>query len=151
MKQAASPAFNAKGPEIMSETLTANAPATRASCGNPDGGFIWYELMTPDPEGAKAFYEPVVGWTLSTGHGDTDDSGFITRADGGLTGGVPYGGYAAPAEASGEFRNIAVRTGEHDDVPWAVCVHRFGDTRRIRPLEPLAYNQFALRNRQGKV
>ena len=72
----------------MSETLTANAPATRASCGNPDGGFIWYELMTPDPEGAKAFYEPVVGWTLSTGHGETDDYGFITRADGGMNGGV---------------------------------------------------------------
>ena len=24
--------------------------------------FIWYELMTPDPEAAKAFYARVVGW-----------------------------------------------------------------------------------------
>ena len=29
--------------------------------------FIWYELMTPDVEGAKAFYAAVVGWTMSEG------------------------------------------------------------------------------------
>lgn len=27
------------------------------------GRFIWYELMTPDTAGAKAFYGDVVGWT----------------------------------------------------------------------------------------
>ena len=27
-----------------------------------NGGFIWYELMTPDAEGSKAFYDAVVGW-----------------------------------------------------------------------------------------
>lgn len=52
------------------------------------GGFIWYELMTPDPEGAKTFYDAVVGWTLSTGHGSDTDYGFITRRDGGMNGGV---------------------------------------------------------------
>lgn len=31
---------------------------------NPNGSFIWYELMTTDPEGAKSFYEDVVGWTV---------------------------------------------------------------------------------------
>lgn len=50
--------------------------------------FIWYELMTPSPEGAKAFYDAVVGWSLSTGHGDNNDYGFITRGDGGMNGGV---------------------------------------------------------------
>jgi len=29
-----------------------------------DGRFVWYELMTSDPEGAKAFYSAVVGWTM---------------------------------------------------------------------------------------
>ena len=29
--------------------------------------FIWYELMTPDVEGAKAFYGTVVGWAMSEG------------------------------------------------------------------------------------
>jgi uncharacterized protein len=52
------------------------------------GAWIWYELMTTDPEGAKAFYDAVVGWNLSTGHGDDADYGFISRADGGMTGGM---------------------------------------------------------------
>ena len=28
----------------------------------PNGRFCWYDLMTTDPEGAKAFYTRVVGW-----------------------------------------------------------------------------------------
>src|SRR5688500_12632274 len=52
------------------------------------GGFIWYELMTADPEGAKAFYEPVVGWSMTTGHGETNDYGFLTAPDGAMVGGL---------------------------------------------------------------
>src|SRR5436309_14669621 len=26
------------------------------------GRFVWYDLMTPDPEAAKAFYTAVMGW-----------------------------------------------------------------------------------------
>ncbi len=52
------------------------------------GAFIWYELMTPDPEGAKAFYEPVVGWSMTVGHGDTNDYGFLTAPDGAMVGGL---------------------------------------------------------------
>jgi len=36
---------------------------------NKQGEFIWYELMTPDIEGARAFYEAVVGWKI----GDKSD------------------------------------------------------------------------------
>lgn len=52
------------------------------------GSWIWYELITPDPEGAKAFYEAVTGWSMTTGHGDSDDYGFITAADGAMVGGM---------------------------------------------------------------
>ena len=31
---------------------------------NPHGTFIWYELMTADPAGARRFYEGVVGWRI---------------------------------------------------------------------------------------
>jgi hypothetical protein len=31
---------------------------------NAHGSFIWYELMTTDPEGARRFYGDVVGWTF---------------------------------------------------------------------------------------
>ncbi len=52
------------------------------------GAWIWYELMTPDPADAKAFYDKVVGWTIHPGTPETADYGFIARADGGMTGGI---------------------------------------------------------------
>ena len=30
------------------------------------GRFVWYDLMTTDPEGAAAFYGKVVGWGTAT-------------------------------------------------------------------------------------
>ena len=52
------------------------------------GSWIWYELMTPDADGSKAFYDRVVGWTIQTTHGNDKGYGFINTADGGMTGGV---------------------------------------------------------------
>ena len=52
------------------------------------GSWIWYELMTPDAEGSKAFYDRVVGWDIQTSHGEDTAYGFINNADGGMTGGV---------------------------------------------------------------
>ncbi|MGH6786455.1 MAG: VOC family protein [Novosphingobium sp.] len=52
------------------------------------GSWIWYELMTPDPEGARTFYEPVLGWSMTTGHGETTDYGFVTAPDGAMVGGL---------------------------------------------------------------
>ena len=60
---------------------------------NPVVSFIWYELMTTDPEGAAAFYGPVVGWKI-VGHSDPQsaadgmDYRMIERSDGGTAGGV---------------------------------------------------------------
>lgn len=60
---------------------------------NPLGSFIWYELMTTDPEGAHAFYGSVVGWTIAA-HSDPQsasggmDYRMIVRDDGGNAGGV---------------------------------------------------------------
>jgi predicted enzyme related to lactoylglutathione lyase len=53
------------------------------------GSFIWYELMTTDPVGAKAFYDAVVGWDIDAQSASPDmDYRMINRADGGMTGGV---------------------------------------------------------------
>ena len=53
--------------------------------------FIWYELMTTDPQGAAAFYGAVVGWTIASERdpaaGDMDYR-MIGRSDGGQAGGV---------------------------------------------------------------
>jgi predicted enzyme related to lactoylglutathione lyase len=68
-----------------------DAPARPASKSNSTtsahGSHIWYELMTPDPEGAKRFYDAVTGWDIGSAH---DDVGYrmIGRPDGGFAGGV---------------------------------------------------------------
>lgn len=33
---------------------------------NPHGSFIWYELLTTDPDAAAAFYGDVIGWTAQS-------------------------------------------------------------------------------------
>jgi predicted enzyme related to lactoylglutathione lyase len=55
---------------------------------NQTGAFIWYELTTPDPDGAKAFYDVVVGWTIEAQPSGELDYRMIGRADGGSAGGV---------------------------------------------------------------
>lgn len=52
------------------------------------GAFIWYELMTTDSEGAKAFYDAVVGWEIQPNDGSAMDYRMIKRADGGHAGGM---------------------------------------------------------------
>lgn len=58
---------------------------------NPTGSFIWYELMTPDPDAAAEFYGAVVGWKIEA-HSDPSAGGMdyrmIVRSDGGNAGGV---------------------------------------------------------------
>jgi len=54
---------------------------------NPRGDYIWYELMTPDPEGSKAFYDAVVGWNI--GKAEEAYNGYrMIGTDGGFAGGV---------------------------------------------------------------
>lgn len=52
------------------------------------GSWIWYELITNDVPAAKAFYEAVVGWSISPGSEQSNHYGFIANRDGGMTGGV---------------------------------------------------------------
>lgn len=60
--------------------------------GNPLGSFIWYELMTPDPDAIRGFYKAAVGWTISAGVEALPPEGIdyrhIVRMDGGSLGGV---------------------------------------------------------------
>ncbi len=68
-----------------------DAPRTAAnedSATSAGGEFIWYELITPDPVGAKAFYDAVVGWTIEPQPSGEMDYRMIGRTDGGMAGGV---------------------------------------------------------------
>ena len=72
----------------MTDVREAAAPASANENPNPKGDFIWYELMTPDAEGAKAFYDAVVGWNVSEGAPEFGGYRMIGRSDGGNAGGV---------------------------------------------------------------
>jgi len=57
--------------------------------GKAAGGFIWYELMSPDPAASKSFYDAVVGWSVGVDSvTPTTDYRMIKRSDGGNAGGV---------------------------------------------------------------
>ena len=65
------------------------APAATAVNRSEDhGSYIWYELMTPDPDAAKAFYDAVVGWDVEPQPSGEMDYRMIRRSDGGSAGGV---------------------------------------------------------------
>jgi predicted enzyme related to lactoylglutathione lyase len=72
---------------------SAFAPAGEAP--NPEGTFVWDELMTTDVEGAKSFYGEVFGWTtrememgeegtytLFLRGGETETAGTMARPEG---------------------------------------------------------------------
>jgi hypothetical protein len=52
------------------------------------GGFIWYELMTSDPEGAKQFYDALIGWNIGEAVAEFNGYRMIGRSDGKFAGGV---------------------------------------------------------------
>jgi hypothetical protein len=73
----------------MTDVREAVAPnATNDNRGSPKGDFIWYELMTTDAEGAKTFYDAVVGWDISEGAPEFNGYRMIGRSDGKFAGGV---------------------------------------------------------------
>jgi predicted enzyme related to lactoylglutathione lyase len=73
----------------MSEVTDAPTPAEAGSAQRPlQGSHIWYELITPDPEGAKAFYDAVVGWSVGERAPVEHDYRIIVCSDGGNAGGV---------------------------------------------------------------
>ena len=74
---------------MMTDTRDRARPDAKPNAGaEPLGAHIWYELMTTDPEGAKAFYERVVGWTISESVPEYSGYRMIGRADGGHAGGL---------------------------------------------------------------
>ena len=72
----------------MTDTLEA-APMIGARNSALLGSHICYELMTTDPDAAKAFYGRVVpGWSFGERMPGDQDYRMIERGDGGLAGGV---------------------------------------------------------------
>lgn len=59
----------------MSDTMTAEPTAAEQPGRNLHGSFIWYELLTSDPDGAARFYGDVIAWTAA----DSGQSGMDYR------------------------------------------------------------------------
>ena len=55
---------------------------------NPHGTPIWYELMTPDPDAATAFYNPLVNWAIDPRRPGDDVDYRMIKAEGEDVGGV---------------------------------------------------------------
>lgn len=71
----------------MTDVRTEETVTTSQKAPNPTGDFIWYELMTPDPEGSKDFYDSVVGWDIGEAVAEYQGYRMINSADG-FAGGV---------------------------------------------------------------
>ena len=75
----------------MSDVREASAPTMsqqNRTGPNPTGDYIWYELMTTDAEGAKDFYDAVVGWDFGKGEAEYNGYRMINTRDGAFAGGV---------------------------------------------------------------
>jgi predicted enzyme related to lactoylglutathione lyase len=55
---------------------------------NPQGSFIWYELLTSDAAAAKAFYDDVVGWNIDAESASPGMDYRMIHAHDGMAGGV---------------------------------------------------------------
>ena len=49
-------------PKLTTPSSLSPLKEEQMSGDNARGRFVWYDLMTPDPEAAKAFYTAVAGW-----------------------------------------------------------------------------------------
>jgi predicted enzyme related to lactoylglutathione lyase len=72
----------------MSEVTDAPVAANSNSAPSPHGQLIWYELITPDADASKAFYDKVVGWQFGEPVAEYQGYRMIGRSDGGFAGGV---------------------------------------------------------------
>jgi predicted enzyme related to lactoylglutathione lyase len=72
----------------MTDVRTSPESAVAERHPQEQGDFIWYELMTSDPAGAKAFYDAVVGWNIEAESSFPNGYRMIGRGDGKNAGGI---------------------------------------------------------------
>ncbi len=100
---------------------------------NHHGDFIWYELLTPDADGARAFYQAVVGWTIEATASGPIDYRMISSAHGAVAGLMPltadmlaggarpaWLGYVLVDDVDAMARSVADGGGSIHLPPWDV-------------------------------
>ncbi|MDQ2892101.1 MAG: VOC family protein [Pseudomonadota bacterium] len=107
---------------------------------NHHGDFIWYELLTPDADAARAFYEGVVGWTIEAQASGDIGYRMIAAADGPVAGLMPL----TPEMASGGARPTWLGYIGVDDVDaMAASIERGGGTIHLAPTDLPGVGRFA--------
>lgn len=100
---------------------------------NTHGDFLWYELMTPDPDAAQAFYGGLIGWTFkSSGQpemeyrlfaaGAADVGGIIPLTPEMLSGGAhpAWAGYIGVDNVDATVAAIKTAGGSIHVEPWDI-------------------------------
>ncbi|HEX2252613.1 MAG TPA: VOC family protein [Thermoanaerobaculia bacterium] len=91
---------------------------------NPHGSFLWYELLTTDPQAAAAFYGGLLGWQVRDGGqsdldyrllsaGGTDVAGLMALPPGAAGSGMGPGwlGYLAVEDVDAAVRGVEAARG----------------------------------------
>ena len=98
------------------------------------GDFIWYDVMTPDPDAGRAFYKAVLGWNMAdsglAGHeytllsvGSTMVGGLMRLPDDAKAMGVPpcWTGYIGSADVDADIVRLLAAGGSQrkpaEDIP----------------------------------
>jgi predicted enzyme related to lactoylglutathione lyase len=108
---------------------------------NPHGSFIWYELLTSDPEAAAVFYGDVIGWTAASAGQPGIDYRIFCADDG------PVAGHMKLPDGAGE---AGMRTGwlgyiGVDDVDAAIAdVESAGGKVHMPPMDLEGVGRIAL-------
>lgn len=112
------------------------------------GRFVWYELMTPDPAGAKRFYPEVTGWKTQAFEGPMDYTMWTN-------GGQPLGGVMElpeQARAAGAPPHWLAYIGTPDVDATAAEATKLGGTVLVKPQDIPNVGRFAvLKDPQGAV
>lgn len=115
---------------------------------NPQGRFVWYELMTPDPDAATRFYSQVVGWGTQRWDGPEPYTMWTNRD-------VPIGGLwpiGAELKAQGVRPHWLPYVGVRDVDATAAEAARLGATVLKLPQDIPDTGRFAvLRDPQGAL
>lgn len=97
---------------------------------NKHGDFIWYELMSPDADGAQAFYGPLLGWSFHPGPGERDYR-VIAMGEAGVGGILPWPaggampsawlGYIGVDDVDAMVKSVEAAGGSVLMAPWEIA------------------------------
>ena len=107
---------------------------------NRHGDFIWYELLTPDPQGARDFYQKVVGWQIEAAASGAMDYRMISSETGAVAGLMPL---SAEMRAAGARPAWLGYVGVDDVDKTAASIAEGGGTILLRPVDIPAVGRFA--------